>query len=110
MNELIRARKAFLRGDASLHLKLLPLFIPLLLFFVVLSQEMGSYFVVKHSDHPSLPVLTWELNVHFTLSSLGVVSDTRRGHLVLLEVDGDPLFNSEVVEVVLDVLMSFLLV
>jgi hypothetical protein len=74
------------------------------------SQEVSSDFMIKYTYHPSLPVLNWKLDVHFALSSFGVVSHTRWSHLIFLEINRYPLSNPKVVQVVFNSFMSLILV
>ena len=71
---------------------------------------MSADLVVKHTYHTAFSVLTRELDIHLTLASLGIMSHTSGRHLVLLEVDRDPLLDAKVLQIVLDVLMGLILV
>ena len=84
---MVGASEPLFGGDARLHVKLFPLLVPLLELLVVLPQEVRPDLVIQHTHHPSFPVLTGQLDVHFALASLGIVGDTRWCDLVLLKID-----------------------
>lgn len=86
LNHLVGARQTFFCSNAGLHVVLVSLFVPLLVFLVVLAQEMSPYFVVKNSLHSSTSILTRKFDVHSTLSSFGIMRHTGGCNLIFLKV------------------------
>jgi len=109
LDHLVGTSEAFLGDDAGLHVVLISPLVPDLLLLVVLAQEVSADLVVEHAHHAALTVLAGQLNIHLAFASLGIMSHTGGCHLVLLEIDRDPLFDSQVLQVGRDVVVRLVL-
>jgi hypothetical protein len=107
--QLIDRCKTFLSLDAILELVLFAFLVPHLKLLVVLSEEMSANLVMKHPHDPALPVFNRESDVNARLPSLGVVSDTGRGHFIPAKVQDHLVCNPKSFEIVHKVFLCLLL-
>ena len=77
---LVDHGKPFLGLDAAPDVVFVLFAVPLLLFVIDSSDEVGAYFVMEHVYHPVCPVLYWKSNVHPRFLLLSVMHYACWGH------------------------------
>ena len=74
------------------------------------SQKVRSNFVIEDANHATLSVLAGKFDVHFAFACFWVMRHTRRRYLILLKVNLNPLFDSEILKVIFDIIVCFELI
>ena len=66
--------------------------------------------MIEDTNHSSKSILTREFDVHFTFAGFWIMCNTSWCDLVFLKVDRNPFFDTEVGQIIFDILMCFFLV